>query len=90
MLAVAGPAALRLRVTPARLRAGRRLRLRFRVSGGDGCAARAVIRVAGRRIVTNARGRATLRLRARRPGRLRVRATKRGCTAARMTLRVAR
>jgi hypothetical protein len=66
-----------LRVRPRRLRAGKRTTVSVRATGKSGGQrwplARARVKVAGRRAITNARGRASLRLRPRRPGKLRVR-----------------
>jgi hypothetical protein len=75
---------IRLRVTPRRPHAGR-IRFRFRVS-----AARATIRLGGRRVRANRRGRATLRVTFRRPGVRRAVATKRGWRHGVIHLRVRR
>jgi hypothetical protein len=63
-----------LRVAPRRVRAGRRVRIRVRSRPG-----RAIVRVGRHGVRTNARGRATLRLRFRRAGRRPVTLVKRGC-----------
>ena len=58
---------IRLRLSPSRIRGGRRTTLRARVTGPSGRAvAGATVRLAGRRAVTDRRGRATLTIR---PGR---------------------
>jgi hypothetical protein len=64
--------AIRLRVAPRSVRAGRRARLRFRVTTKDGgrqrAVRRALVRVGGRRARTNRRGQAGLTVRFRRGG----------------------
>jgi hypothetical protein len=66
-----------LRIDPRRLRAGRRTTVSFLATGAAGNQrwplARARIRIAGQRLITEAHGRASLRLRVRHPGPLRVR-----------------
>jgi hypothetical protein len=83
---------LRLSVRPRRLSAGRRARLRFRVTtlrdGRPHPVQGATIRVASRRTRTNRRGRASLLVRPRRTGRRRVTATASGETAVSTTVRV--
>jgi hypothetical protein len=83
------PPTLGLAVHPRRVRTGRRVRLRLRArSSSRSCISGARVRVAGRAIRTDRRGRATLTLRFVRAGARRVRATHRGCRAARTSLRV--
>ena len=83
------PPALRLAVRPRRVRTGRLVHLRLRArSSSRSCISGARVRVAGRAVRTNRRGRATLTLRFVRAGARRVRATHRGCRAARTSLRV--
>lgn len=74
--------ALRVVVRPSRVRAGRRVRLSARVTMDGRPIRRALVRLAGRRARTDARGRArlTVRLRA---GRHRVTASRRGARRAR-------
>lgn len=76
------PARMRLRVSPRTVRAGARTRFTFEVTIGSGAAARPVpgarIAFAGRKARTGPRGRVTLVVRLRRPGRHRVRASKKG------------
>jgi hypothetical protein len=83
---------LRLAVRPRRVRAGRRTRFRFLVTERRGGHTRrvrgATVRFAGRRVRTNRRGRATLRLRMGGLGRRRARASKAGHRSARATVRV--
>jgi hypothetical protein len=81
-----GGPALRLSVRPRRATAGRTTRFRFQVTGGSG----ARIRFGGKRASTNRRGRASLRVRFRRPGRRVARATARGAKPARVSVRVVR
>jgi hypothetical protein len=74
---------LRLRVHPRRVLAGRRVRLHFRLSSGSRkCTSRAIVRVGGRTIRANRRGRAVLVTTFGRPGTRRARAAKRGCRPA--------
>jgi hypothetical protein len=80
------PARARLRVAPRRVRAGRRVRLRFRAGGSASCKRRATVRLGRHRAVTNGRGRASLRVRFRRAGHRRVSLVKRGCPRARARL----
>jgi hypothetical protein len=78
-----GVPGLRLRVHPGRVSAGRWVRLRFRLSSGSRkCRARAIVRVNGRAVRANRRGRAALVTKFRRPGTRRARAAKRGCRPA--------
>jgi endoglycosylceramidase len=83
---------LRLSVSPRKVRAGERVRLRFFVRAGAGRATRpvqgAVLRIAGARARTDRRGRATVRMRFTRPGRRIATATATGFRAARATVRV--
>ena len=87
---------IHLLISPRRVRAGRRFRLRVRtvqitrpeqrlrrLSG-------VTIRVAGRRVRTDRRGRASVRLRIRRPGIVRVRSSRRGLRGDTDLLRVER
>jgi hypothetical protein len=89
--AVAG---LRLSVSPRRVRAGRRVRISFRVTTVKGgrrrAVRRAVVRLAGLQVRTNSRGRASMRVRFRGRGSLDVVAKRRGLRAARATVRVLR
>jgi hypothetical protein len=71
---------IRVAVAPRRVRAGKRVRFRFRVrSSAPGCQRGALVRFAGRRARTNRRGRAALVVRLRRTGRRRAVVSKRGC-----------
>ncbi len=90
MLRVAGPATIRLTVTPKRLRAGRRARIRIRVAKIEGCRSGVTIRFAGKRVRTNRSGRASLRVRPKRAGRRQVTASKRGCRPGSARVRVLR
>jgi hypothetical protein len=77
-----------LSVSPGRVPAGRRTRLRIRVrSDAPACRRRVAIRLGGRRTRTDSRGRATLTVRLRKRGRRSVRARKPGCTATRAWVR---
>ena len=82
----AGPssrgAGIRLSVSPRHARARRFVAFHFRADAG------AAIRLAGRRTLTDRSGRATLRLRFRRPGSYLARATKPGLRPAQVTIRV--
>jgi hypothetical protein len=64
--AARGRAALRLAVTPRRVAAGRRVRLTVRATAGGRPVRGALVRVAGRRARTDARGRARVTVRLRR------------------------
>jgi hypothetical protein len=90
MLKVAGPAKIRLTVAPKRVRAGKRVRVRFRVAKIEGCTRGVTIRFAGKRVKTNRNGRASLRVKPRRSGRPKVTARKSGCRAASARVRVLR
>ena len=83
-------ARLRLSVRPRRAVAGRRTRFRFRVRlvrrGRSRPARAATVRLAGRRVRTNRRGRARLVVRLR-PRAYRVRATRRGAVRAKRWIR---
>lgn len=82
---------LHLRVSPRRVRAGRTVRFRFRVTGRGGRRVRgARIAFAGRHARTGRRGRAAIRRRLRRRGVYRARACKRGYRCARARVRVLR
>ena len=82
---------LRLSVTPRRVRQGRRVRFRFVARTGGGARVQgARIRFAGRRVRTNSRGRATMRVRFRRGGPRVARARRPGYRAGRVTVRVTR
>jgi hypothetical protein len=72
------------------VRAGRRVTLHFLVRGRRGALRGARVSVAGRRVVTDRHGRATMRIRFGRTGRRAVVATARGYRAGRATVRVAR
>ena len=83
---------LRLSVRPRRAVAGRTTRFRIHVTAPSR-AARArltgvTVRLGGKRAALNRHGRATLRVRFRRPGRVVVRASARGFRGARATVRV--
>lgn len=76
-------------VTPRRVRAGQAAVLRFAVTSVlPQCESGVVIAVAGRHAVTDARGRATVYMPARRAGVERVVAHKRGCRSATTAVRV--
>jgi hypothetical protein len=83
-----------LRIRPRRLRSGQRTTVSVRATGKSGGQrwplARARVKVAGRRAITNARGRASLRLRVRRPGKVRVRLVAPGLAPVTDRLAVAR
>ncbi|HEX2087236.1 MAG TPA: SMP-30/gluconolactonase/LRE family protein [Solirubrobacteraceae bacterium] len=81
---------LRVTVRPARVVAGRRVRLRFRVTSGGRAVAGARVRLGRRSATTGRRGRARLVHRFRRPGRARVRAFRAGYESATRTIRVRR
>ena len=85
---------LRLSVAPGRVRAGRRVLVSFRVTtvrrGRRRAVKSAVVRLAGRQVRTNSRGRASVRVRFRRRGAREVVAKRRGLRATRETLRVLR
>ena len=82
---------IRLSVKPSRVRAGRRTRVRvtttLREAGRTVPVAGTMVRLAGRRVRTDARGRATLRLRVNKPRRYRAAAKKRGYRAGRAFLK---
>jgi hypothetical protein len=83
------PAAMRLSVRPRRVRRGRRVRLRYRVtSKSPSCRGGVVVRIGNRRVRTSSRGRAALRIRLGRTGVRRVRARKAGCHSTKTRLRV--
>jgi L-ascorbate metabolism protein UlaG (beta-lactamase superfamily) len=69
---------LRLTVRPRSVRAGRRVRFRFRVRAAGRPVRGAVVRFAGRRVRSGAGGRAVMTRRLGRPGRYRARATRAG------------
>ena len=82
--------ALAVRVAPVTVSAGRRARLRVRVtSSAPGCAAGATVRLGRARATTDAGGRALLRKKLSRPAVVTVRASKPGCgrATARVTVR---
>jgi polyvinyl alcohol dehydrogenase (cytochrome) len=79
---------LRLAVAPRRVRAHRRVVLRFRVLAGTRRVSRATIRIAGRRRTTGPRGTVAIAMRFRRPARHVARATAPGARAAAATIRV--
>jgi hypothetical protein len=82
---------LALSATPRSFRGGRRVTVRFTVADVGVPVAGATVRAAGRSARTNARGRATLRLRGPRSGgRIRVTARKRDYRSDRLTLSVKR
>jgi len=89
-----GDGLVRLVVTPRRIRAGRTVRLRLRTVVLVGARVRPLpgvtVRVAGRRVRTGRTGRATIRLRIRRPGPLRVIGSLRGLRADRDLVTVLR
>jgi hypothetical protein len=90
----AGPSRIRLVVRPRRVPAGSRRRLRFRVFaliyGERRPLAGARVRIGRRRVRTNRRGRAAMRVRLRRPGRVRIRVTQRGFRSGVAHIRVVR
>jgi hypothetical protein len=80
---------LRLRIKPARIETGKRVRVRFRVKNGAGKRIRrAQVTVAGRAMRTNRRGDAFKRLEFSAPGKYRAWVTKRGLKPGRRTLHV--
>jgi endoglycosylceramidase len=79
---------LRVSVLPRRVRAGRRVTLRFRVLAGRRAVRGARVALAGKRVKTDRRGRARMRIRLRRTGRRPVVASARGYRAGRTTVRV--
>ena len=82
---------IRLAIRPRKLRAGRVTRLRIRTTLADAPSqpvAGAVVRVGRRRAVTDAAGRARIRVRPPRPGRMRVKAGKRPLRPAKRSVRV--
>jgi triacylglycerol lipase len=81
---------LRLHVHPRAVAAGRRVRVRFRVTAAGEPVARARIRIAGRSVRTGSAGRAAIRIRFTRPRLVRVRATRSGFRSAASTVRVRR
>jgi hypothetical protein len=82
---------IRVGVRPRRLRAGSRRVVRITLRSSDPqCLRRATIRVAGRRLRTDSRGRARVHLRVRKRGRRIVRASHVGCLGGRALLRVRR
>jgi hypothetical protein len=90
----AGPSRIRLVVRPRRVPAGSRRRLRFRVFaliyGERRPLAGARVRIGRRRVRTNRRGRAAMRVRLRRPGPVRIRVTQRGFRSGVAHIRVVR
>ena len=76
--AAGGRQALRLTVSPRRVRVGRRVRLRFVVRSGGRPLRGASVRIAGRMVRTNGRGRAQLSVRFTRARVYTARATRRG------------
>ena len=81
--------ALRVRVTPRRIRTGRRVRVRIRVTRGGKAVRRARVRFGGKRVRTGRRGRAVVRVRFRRAGVRRV-VVRAGGTTKRVKVRVVR
>jgi hypothetical protein len=80
---------LRLRIKPARMLSGDRVRVRFRVTNGSGDRIRAArVTVAGYAARTNRHGNAFMRLEFSAPGKYRAWATKRGKKPGRRTLHV--
>jgi len=77
-------------VRPRRTRAGRRTRLRFRVTSGGHSVAGAKVRVGRRRATTGARGSTSVVYRFRRSGRVRIRASRAGYLSAELAIRVLR
>jgi endoglycosylceramidase len=86
----AAPTRLRVEVSPRVVTVGKPVRLRFRVRAGSSPVRGAVVTVAGRRLATDSRGRAEVRVRFARTGRRVVSATARGYRAGRAALRVVR
>ena len=82
---------IRLRITPGRLRAGRTTRLTIRTTTAAGKAlGRVRVRVLGRTVTTDAKGRATLRVRPAKAGAVVARATRSGAKAGSRRVRVVR
>jgi hypothetical protein len=82
---------LRLTAEPRRIRAGRSSTVRFVVQSSDpDCVSGAAVRFIGRRVVTDARGVATIRTTPARAGRRRASVAKPGCRPARTSVRVLR
>src|SRR4051812_15234411 len=80
---------LRLAVRPRHAAVGPQTRLRFRVTASErSCVPRATVRVAGRRVRTDRRGRASLVIRFGRSGRRHARVTHAGCRAGSAVIRV--
>ena len=88
--ACGGRRALRLTVSPRRVRVGRRVRLRLAVRSGRSPVRRARVRIAGRKTHTDRRGRARLTVRFRRARVYTARATHRGCRPDTARVRAAR
>lgn len=83
----AAAAPMRLAVFPRTARARTHVRFRFQVrSSSPACRRGAIVAFAARRAKTNARGRATLDRRLRRPGTYRATVTKPGCQTARTSV----
>jgi hypothetical protein len=85
-----GQGMIRASLTPRRVRAGKRARIRVRLRSSDPrCVAGATVRLAGHRPVrTNRAGRATIAQRFREEGRRTLMASKRGCATGRAALTV--
>ncbi len=81
---------LRVSLRPRVVRTGRRVRVRMKVLAGSSPVSGAVITLAGRRVATGRRGRATLRMRLARSGRRVAVARARGYRSGRAALRVVR
>jgi hypothetical protein len=82
---------IRLRITPGRVRAGRTTRLTIRTTTAAGTPlGRVRVRVLGRTVRTDAKGRATLRVRPSRAGAVVARATRSGAKAGTRRVRVVR
>ena len=86
----AGLTQLRLLVHPRRVHAGRFVRLHFRVTAGRLAIRRAHVRFAGHSVRTDARGRATIKVRLRRAGTRRAVAWKRTFRRGQARVRVVR
>ena len=81
---------LQLAVSPRRVAAGRRVRLRFAVSSGGTAIRGALVRIAGRTVRTDRRGRAQAVVRLRRAGVHTARATRQGYDPAAARVRAVR
>jgi hypothetical protein len=83
-------APLQASVRPGRVRAGRRVRLRFLATRGGSPVPRVKVHIGPRRALTDAAGRATVRLRFHRPGTHTARAGRLGLETVQMRIKVIR